>query len=566
MFGLGGVISNPSLASRAPGIGAPAMTNSSAFMSKKNIVPRSSKYEELLPGKCEPGIFTRKRDDDRRSRVSVVSRPISITTRDCSRDRVANNYVHIIVSGHKFTTFKDTLRRFPESRLGDEGEREMYYDRLRKAYVFHNRCRQSFESILYFYQSNGHLVQPVNVGQEVFMKEVMFFKLPIHDDLDNAAIDLGYDTVQNLSAVPRKLQKLMEEERSLCMKVLAVFDNLTTLVYVFTQLIITVPHFHRSKSHHIKVLQSVVFWVELSCIVWFVLLYTLRLFMSKNRKAFVAKFLNMIDVLVVVSYLINQARSNKDHCVTRRKDDDFKLCIFMSAVVTMVSLLRLFSFARYSELLYCLGIALKRSFADLAQVLLMIVLLTYMFACLAYFLETDETDGPQTFKSVFDALYWGTITISTVGYGDIAPVTTAGKFVGATLALLGLPLIAIPMPLIMSKFDSYYQNVKQRRKTNEMSAKLMKEAERMSAGDQQNDQLPDHAADECEDRKNLSWMVKARDAYGNCRIPDDDEDSSSQQGSKTPRRRRSGASNLITNSDSPGRGDELPTSVLAQWR
>ena len=61
MFGLGGVISNPSLASRSPGIGAPALTNSSAFMSKKNIVPRSSKYEELLPGKCEPGIFTRKR-------------------------------------------------------------------------------------------------------------------------------------------------------------------------------------------------------------------------------------------------------------------------------------------------------------------------------------------------------------------------------------------------------------------------------------------------------------------------------------------------------------------------
>ena len=43
----------------------------------------------------------------------------------------------------------------------------------------------------------------MTVGQEVFMKEVMFFKLPIHDDLDNAAIDLGFDTVQNLSSVPR---------------------------------------------------------------------------------------------------------------------------------------------------------------------------------------------------------------------------------------------------------------------------------------------------------------------------------------------------------------------------
>ena len=137
-----------------------------------------------------------------------------------------------------------------------------------------------------------------------------------------------------------------------------------------------------------------------------------------------------------------------------------------------------------------------------------------MFACLAYFLEVeDKTQGIYTFASVFDALYWGlltlttcnlasfwrakitvikqiesnasnhgdqlnnvrklkivletngishsgppgTITISTVGYGDIAPVTKEGKFIGAALALLGLPLIAIPMPLIMSKFDSYYQ-------------------------------------------------------------------------------------------------------------
>ena len=67
----------------------------------------------------------------------------------------------------------------------------------------------------------------------------------------------------------------------------------------------------------------------------------------------------------------------------------------------------------------------------------------------------------------------GTITISTVGYGDIAPKTTGGKFVGAFLALLGLPLIAIPMPLIMSKFENYYENVKIRRKTILMREMLL---------------------------------------------------------------------------------------------
>ncbi|KAL5265625.1 hypothetical protein ACHWQZ_G006369 [Mnemiopsis leidyi] len=454
MFGLGGVNCNPSLASRPPG----QKTNTSQYVNK--TLNRGCKYEDVipLPGSCEPAIFTLKRDEDIRSRVSVV-RP-SQTEPNPARARVSHNYVHIIVSGQKFTTLRDTLSRFPESRLGDEELRKKHWDEKRGAYVFINRCRQSFESILYFYQSNGHLVQPINVGQERFMKEVMFFKLPIHDDLDNAAIDLGYDMVQNLNSVPRKLQKLMDSERSVCMKILAVVDNSSTVLYVFTQLIVTLPSFHWSKSNFVQAMHAVVAWLERSCIVWFMILYLLRLISAKNRKVFAQRFLNVIDVLVVLSYLVNQIvmqQTSRAHCVTTQAATNFEVCILMSSAITMIGLLRLFNFARYSELLYCLGIALKRSLPDLAQVLFMIVLLTYMFACLAYFLEVEDEQGKHTFASVFDALYWGTITISTVGYGDIAPVTKEGKFIGAALALLGLPLIAIPMPLIMSKFDSYYQ-------------------------------------------------------------------------------------------------------------
>ena len=67
-----------------------------------------------------------------------------------------------------------------------------------------SRCRQSFESILYFYQSKGSLIQPVNVGQGVFMDEVKFFRLPIHDALKSADYVGGVDTgVQSLTSVPR---------------------------------------------------------------------------------------------------------------------------------------------------------------------------------------------------------------------------------------------------------------------------------------------------------------------------------------------------------------------------
>eukprot|EP00116_Pleurobrachia_bachei_P009848 sb/3470110/ len=139
-----------------------------------------------------------------------------------------------------------------------------------------------------------------------------------------------------------------------------------------------------------------------------------------------SRFMNVIEVIVIISYL---TRLVLHHTLPDggRVTAESGYLIPVSALITVNGFLRLFNIARYSELLCCLG----------------------------------------------------TITISTVGYGDIAPKTVGGKFVGAALALLGLPLIAIPMPLIMSKFDSYYQNIKKKRKAVELKERLVREEQLM---------------------------------------------------------------------------------------
>ena len=374
-------------------------------------------------------------------------------------NRRSFNYVNIFVSGYYFKTLEETLQRFPDTLLGNVKKRAKYWDEERQALVFH-RCRQSFESILYFYQSQGSLIQPINVEQDIFLEESKFFKLPL----------LNYFMVDEQDSLPRKPPKprsellervhaIVQDTSTVGWKALAVFDVGMTIVFVTLQCLRTENSLQDS-SNQVQIVAS-----ESMCIIWFLGIFILRLLIAPDRKNFLVQFMSVVDVVVILSFMVDFGMYLK---VT--EEDEM---IGLIAIARLGGFLRLFNMARYSELLFSMGVALKRSLADLAQVMVLIFLVTFIFATLAYYIEEDNADEDKehfrTFSSVFDAIYWGTITIATVGYGDIYPKTAGGKSVGAALALLGLPLIAIPMPLIMSKFDGYYQDIKRKRQNNEVN-------------------------------------------------------------------------------------------------
>ena len=91
----------------------------------------------------------------------------------------ANDKVIINVSGMRFETWPLTLSRFPNTLLGNPYKRQKYFDYIQNEYFF-ERHRQSFESILFFYQSKGRwLNRPLSVSSEVFFDEIVFFELGI---------------------------------------------------------------------------------------------------------------------------------------------------------------------------------------------------------------------------------------------------------------------------------------------------------------------------------------------------------------------------------------------------
>ena len=87
-----------------------------------------------------------------------------------------NQNIRFYISFKFIHCAQETLERYPSTLLGSQC-REKYWEPERHAYVFSNRCRRSFESILYFYQSNGILSQPKNVLTNTFIEEVTFFKV-----------------------------------------------------------------------------------------------------------------------------------------------------------------------------------------------------------------------------------------------------------------------------------------------------------------------------------------------------------------------------------------------------
>lgn len=116
----------------------------------------------------------------------------------------------------------------------------------------------------------------------------------------------------------------------------------------------------------------------------------------------------------------------------------------------LVRFLRLLKLARYSESLQSFTDVLKDKKPDLVVAAFANTMLLVVTSSAMYYVESQAQ--PETFSSIPEALWWGVITLTTVGYGDTVPVTPMGKFLGALTAILGIGLFALPASILASGF------------------------------------------------------------------------------------------------------------------
>lgn len=130
----------------------------------------------------------------------------------------------------------------------------------------------------------------------------------------------------------------------------------------------------------------------------------------------------------------------------------------MLRILRLFKLLRIFRITRYISALEIIVLVIKRKSAELTISFILLCFLLLISSTAMYYIE--HTAQPEQFSSVPDAMWWSVITLSTVGYGDVYPITTLGRIIGGVIAVIGIGFFAMPTGILTSGFNEVIQEKK----------------------------------------------------------------------------------------------------------
>uniref|UniRef100_A0A3Q2CQ73 Potassium voltage-gated channel subfamily A member 10 n=1 Tax=Cyprinodon variegatus TaxID=28743 RepID=A0A3Q2CQ73_CYPVA len=405
-------------------------------------------------------------------------------TKECCEDLFADKRglddgdqkVIINIAGLRFETQLKTLDQFPETLLGDPFKRMEYFDPMRNEYFF-DRNRPSFDGILYYYQSGGKIRRPANVPLDVFADEILFYELG-HEAMEQFREDEGFikdvDIPLPKNEMYRQFWLLFEyPESSNAARGVALVSVLVIVISIIIFCMETLPEFRDDADvvatavHHfnqtrgspfgslsgerLKTFSDPFFFVETACIGWFAFELCFRFLVCPSKSEFFHNLMNMIDIISIIPYFVTLIT---ELATTHQESSGQNMSLAILRIIRLVRVFRIFKLSRHSKGLQILGQTLKASMRELGLLIFFLFIGVILFSSAIYFAEVDDPD--TQFVSIPDGFWWAVVTMTTVGYGDMYPITLGGKVVGTLCAIAGVLTIALPVPVIVSNFNYFY--------------------------------------------------------------------------------------------------------------
>ena len=136
-------------------------------------------------------------------------------------------------------------------------------------------------------------------------------------------------------------------------------------------------------------------------------------------------------------------------------------------ILRVLRLIRVFKLSRYSRSMELLITVSKQEAETIISAIFILVILIIISATGIYIVEGDIQ--PDEFGSIPRSLWWATVTLTTVGYGDVVPITTLGRVLGIVIVITGIGMAALPAGILASGFTSEINRRRERFKTAIMS-------------------------------------------------------------------------------------------------
>lgn len=169
--------------------------------------------------------------------------------------------------------------------------------------------------------------------------------------------------------------------------------------------------------------------------------YVLRIIAIKKPLRYIFSFYGLIDLLSTIPKYLSLFFIGSHHLAALR-------------ALRLLRIFRILKLARYIGASNKLLIALKASKAKIAVFLFFVVILCIILGTIMYMIEGAENG----FTSIPRSVYWAIVTLTTVGYGDIAPHTPFGQLIASAVMILGYAIIAIPTGIVSSEMTKNRDN------------------------------------------------------------------------------------------------------------